>query len=195
MSKESIITPVFINLIHSFPGYEINVSILELDQLAERINNLTLDLALMAINDEDTYWADYEKIRLKAYKPKLAVSLYHKWVMKEKITAEDMKQCEFIQLSTPDYSNRFFENMPCKRRVVAANYDSAQMLLKQGKAFTIFAEDMDDMPANQIKVFDIDDIYTSNFWLTLICNKDNKREFVDEVIERIKDVFEDSATE
>ena len=191
LSRQKIISPAVLNIMNTFSGYEINVNILELDVIAKRLDNGSLDLALLALNIEDGFWDKYDMKVIKRIPIEIGVSLYHKWVVKDKIELDDLKDYDLLQLSTPDLSNPYFNALPCRKHLYVPNYESMLMVLHQGQSYTVLNSEIGDaVDKEQIKVFSLKDVFPGEFLFAVVYKKNNDKPFMKKLIKTLTGTFE-----
>ena len=185
--QRSIINNITRYIEEEFPNIMMEPMVYEMFDLRNMVTQGKLDLCITN-SEPGEGWNQCEKLVLGAYPPQVYVSIHHPWALKSRITVEDMQNEDFIMLKDERVDlGGFYENIPCHRQVWMPNLDSVLMRLEQGKGFAMglkysnsFSEKMVafSVPGNDVL------IEMSCFW-----NKENKNDYVQQIVELLSDIF------
>lgn len=77
-------------------------------------------MCITAIHDKESGWENCEIVSLKKSPAEIVISGYHKWMVKEEITLEDMSEYPMVKMNIPQAGEQdYFAKIPCKERIVA----------------------------------------------------------------------------
>ena len=194
LPQETLVTPIISLLLASFPNYQIGLELINLHEGRKLLQERKIDLLLTNTHEQDD-WSGYRRMSFGEYETKVIVSLRHPWALKEKITAEDMRQEMFLKMKmdtsiyTVPLKQSFYENIPCRCVQKVSNFDTLFTLLQQGKAFAVFPMAFIHMDVAKIKCFDYPD-RKFLFHTALIYNPQNGLSGLDKVVAELTDEFD-----
>lgn len=190
LSMKKVVTPIVTSILASFPNRDINIGMYDMRELREHWENGKVDLCITATHDKEMGWENGEIVLLKKTPAEIVVSGYHKWMVKEEITIEDMREYPVVKMNIPQTGEQdYFVKIPCKEQIVVENYESMCLALEQGNCFSIMSTDIDNYCEKNGKTFPLP-ACQFDFELALIYNKKNPHALLPEVCQLIKEEFE-----
>lgn len=194
LPREELVSPLVSFLLASYPEYQISLEMIELEEGRKKMLSGKLDLLLTNVHEQDNLF-HFGCLSFGEYDTKVVVSLTHPWVLKDAVTADDMKQETFLKMEMDDehylvpLSENFYHNIPCKNIRQVKNFDTMLILLRQGAGFGVFPLAFLNMNSAQIKSFDYPGI-PLRFHTALIYNQDNPLKDLSRIISDLSDEFD-----
>lgn len=193
LPRDELVSPLVSFLLASYPDYQISLEMVELEEGRKKLMAGKLDLLLTNVHEQDNLFG-YSCLSFSEHETKVVVSLTHPWVLKDSITAEDLKQETFLKMDMDDEhylvppEENFYLNIPCKNIRPVKNFETMLLLLRQGSGFAVFPMAFLDMDRAQVKCFD----YPGKallFHTALVYNKNNPLQGLGQIISDLKDEF------
>lgn len=194
LSRDDLVMPVVSFLLASYPMYQINLEMLELEDARKKLHNGKLDILITLANEQEEQ-NGYQYYSFAEHETKVVVSLRHPWVLKEEITVQDMRQETFLQMPIDadwyHLSEAFVPNpdVPCKTALTVSNLNTLLMLLHHGNGFSLLPMAFAGMEKSQIKCFNCPE-KTLTYHTVLLHRRDEKSKGVREVVSGLKDEFD-----
>lgn len=191
LSRSQCISPIINEIYLNSSSIDFNTQMYEMKELIDAMNSGEIDLGITMMHEGLFKNDNYEAIMLLKKEAKLMVSLYHKWVIQDEITLEDMKNMDRIRFDIGhiDEDNPYI-NYPCKKDVIVSNYASMLNELERGKGYVIVSPDITEVSLSyNTKEFSLPG-EPLNISLSLMYKKTEQREELLELIDRICDAFE-----
>lgn len=191
LSRAKCTSPLIAEIYSSNSNIDINTQMYEMRELLEAMDLGEVDLGI-SMHHEGLPWnKNYEMIPLMCSEAQVLVSLYHKWVIKESITLEDMATMDRIRFDIGHESpGNSYISYPCKNDIIVDNYATMLSELDRGKGYVIVSPDISEVSLsyNSKKLpLPGKPLYIN---LVLFYKKTEKRPEVLELIDRIRDTFE-----
>lgn len=194
LPREELVSPLVSFLLASYPDYQISLEMIELEEGRKKLMGGQLDLLLTNVHEQDNLFG-YDCLSFSEHETKVVVSLAHPWVMKDSITAEDMKKETFLKMemdnehySVPPEEN-FYLNIPCKNVRPVKNFETMLLLLRQGAGFGVFPMAFLEMDRAQVKWFDYPG-KTLLYHTALVYNKNNPLQGLKRIVSDLKEEFD-----
>lgn len=194
LSRDDLVMPVVSYLLASFPMYQINLEMLELEDARKKMHSGKLDILITLANEQEEQ-NGYQYYSFEEHETKVVVSLTHPWVLKKEITEQDMRKEIFLQMPIDadwyHLSEPFVPNpeIPCKSAQTVSNFNTLLMILHQGQGFSLLPMAFSGMGTSQIKSFSCPR-HTFIYHTVLLHRRDEKSEGVRQVISGLRDEFE-----
>ena len=159
LPRDELVSPLVSFLLASFPEYGFHLEMIELDEGKRRLSEGRLDLLLTNVHEEERI-TGYRGYSFGEHKAKVVVSLNHPWVVKDRVTEEDLRSEPFIkmQVDMKRYAvpaeKSFYLNIPCSRVIPAENFETLLVLLNQAAGFGVFPLVFLNMEQARVKGFD-----------------------------------------
>ena len=159
LPREELVLPFVSSLLAFYPDSQIALEMVELSAGLRKFLDGKLDFLLTNTHDQDDL-TGYARLSFGRHDAKVVVSLIHPWAMKERVTAEDLRQENFIKMRMDDdhylvpAEKNFYKNIPCRKVVEASNFETLMLLLRQGAGFAVIPLAFTNLRAAQIKAFD-----------------------------------------
>lgn len=190
LSLKKVVTPIVTSILAQFPNHDINIGMYDMGELREQIRDGKLDLCITATHDKEAGWENCEILSLKRSPAEIVVSGYHKWILQESVSVEELKEYPVVKMDIPTTAEQdYFRQIPCKEQIVVQNYESMCLALEQGNCFTIIATGWDQYCEQNGKTFPVP-CHPFDFELALIYNKNNTHPLLQEVCQLVKEEFE-----
>lgn len=189
LSRKKVVSPIVTGILSHFPDRDIRINMYDMGQMQQEINAGKMDLGIMNTHDREAGWEACQQIVLQEISCKVVVSESHKWAGKEAITEEDMREEVFTRMNPSQFTKEdYFGIIPCKKQIVAENYETMCMNVDQG-CFTIMPYEMDSLSEQGYKIFELPR-NPFMFRLVLMYNKNVADDFVQELCQFVRDKFE-----
>ena len=190
LSMKKVVTPIVTSILTSFPNRDISIGMYDMRELREHLESGKVDMCITATHDKELGWEGCEIISLKKSPAEIVVSGYHKWMVKETLTVEDLKDCAVVKMDIPQATEQdYFMKIPCKEQIVVRNSESMYLELEQGKCFTIIPAEWNNYSEKNGKSFPLP-CNQFDFELALIYKKNNTHTLLTEMCQLIKEEFE-----
>lgn len=194
LPQEEIVAPLVTYMLANYTDYQIALELIELEEGREKLLKGKLDLLLTNTHEEDE-WPNCECYSYGETTAQVLVSLNHPWAIQNAITIDDMKSQDFLKMDMgkTNYKvpvqNSFYENIPCKRVIKVANFNTLLTLLSQGNAFAVAPMVFSNADQAHIKHFEYPD-KTIQFRTALIYNTKNRIHPLDKIVAELVDEFD-----
>ncbi len=191
LSRSKCTSPLIAEIYSSNSSIDINTHMYEMRELIEAMELGEVDLGV-TITHEGLSWNDnYHMVPLIHSQAQVMVSLYHKWVVKDRVTLDDMAKMDRIRfnIGSEGTANPYI-NYPCKNDIIVDNYATMLSELERGKGYVIVSPEISEVGLSyNTKGFSLPGkpLYIN---LVLLYKKTEQREEVFELINRIRDTFE-----
>lgn len=190
LSLKKIVSPIVTGILSEYPDRDINISLGDMRELIEQMQNGRLDICITVSHENEPEWKNCCLSPLKKSPAQIVVSNYHPWVVKDSVTVEDMENSIFVKMDMPGFSEAdYFIHVPCKEQIVVSNYESMCLRLEQGDCFTLMSADLDSYCEKNGKALSLP-WSPFDFELVMIHHKNNTRSDITEICELICDEFE-----
>lgn len=191
LSRARCTSPLIAEIYSGDSSIDINTQMYEMRELMEAMDLGEVDLGITMMHEGLSWNENYEMIPLGRSQAQLLVSLYHDWVVKEKITLEDMKEMDRIRfdIGHTGTSNPYI-NYPCKNDIIVENYATMLSELERGKGYVIVSPELSEISLSyNAKGIPLpgEPLY---IYLVLLYKKTEQRAEVLELIDRIRDIVE-----
>ena len=173
--KKTVIYPVVQYLQAEDPKLQVEMFGGELDEVNDWLMSGTVDVVLTNTHQYEQ-WPGMKLVYFKRMPAKIIVSLYHPWVVKEKVTAEDMAKYPILlyertKVLEPD---SFYRNVCSNGRHFAPNFSSLLANLESGEHYAVFPKMFDSMQWDGYKYFDLPDEYRFEYATVAMYPKDSR---------------------
>ncbi|MCR5666242.1 MAG: LysR family transcriptional regulator [Eubacterium sp.] len=147
LNRTTVVSPVINELLAGSPERNINFRMCELNDLHKEVANGELDIGITVSTEPDLYESCNLGSRIISSHPlALVVSLYHDFVVKDFVTAEDLKNYDQVCLRFDEIrKNDFYNNIPCRSCIKSDNYSSLISQLSLGSCFSIQVPELEDL--------------------------------------------------
>lgn len=191
LSRSRCTSPLIAEIYSSNSSIDINTQMYEMRELMEAMEIGEVDLGITILHEGLSRNSNYEVIPLMCSQAQVLVSLYHKWVVKEDITLEDMEKMDRIRFDIGHVgADNPYVNYPCKNDVIVENYATMLSELERGKGYVIVSPEISEMSLSyNTKGLTLpgEPLY---IYLVLLYKKTEQRPEVHDLIERICETFE-----
>lgn len=191
LSRSKCISPIITQIYSKESSMEINTQMYEMRELTSALDSGEIDLGFTMMHQGLPLNENYEMVSLLQSQTYLMVSLYHEWVVKDRITFEDMKQIDRIRFNIGhDSADNPYITYPCKNDIIVENYATMLSELERGEGYILVSPELSENSITyKTKCFPLpgDPFYIS---LTMLYKKSEKRPEVLELIEAMREVFE-----
>ena len=190
LSRTRVVTPIVNSILANYPDRDVSIRMCDMSVLKKEVQNGQLDLCITTTHETEPGWDNCEMISLMSSPAQIVVSKYHPWYVKDRVSVEDMLECNYIKMKMPQiFEDNFFERVPSKNKLVVDNYETMCLMLEQGEYFTIMSAEMDSFCEKGGKSFPL--LWNPfNFELSLVYNRNNPHSFLPELCLFIQEVFE-----
>lgn len=191
LSRAKCTSPLIAEIYSSHSSIDINTQMYEMRELMEAMDLGEVDIGVTIMHDGLPWNENYEMVPLLRSQAQVVVSLYHKWVVKDSITLEDMKQMDRIRFNIGhEGPGNPYINYPCKHDIIVDNYATMLSELERGKGYVIVSPEISEMSLSyNTKGFELPK-HPLFINLVLMYKKTEQRKEVLELIDRIRDTFE-----
>ena len=191
LSRSKCTSPLMAEIYSSNSSIDINTQMYEMRELREAMNLGEVDLGITMMHERLSWNENYTIIPLVRSQAHILVSLYHKWVVKEEVTLEDMGKMDRIRfdIGHVEMDNPYI-NYPCKNDIIVENYATMLSELERGKGYVIVSPELSEASLSyNTKEIPLpgEPLY---IYMVLFYKKTEQRPEVLELIERICEVFE-----
>ena len=191
LSRAKCTSPLIAEIYSGNSSIDINTQMYEMRELLEAMEHGEVDLGITITHDGLPWNDNYEMVPLIRSRAQVLVSLYHKWVVKDAITFEDMGTMDRIRFDIgSDYPGNPYFKYPCKNDIMVDNYATMLSEMERGKGYVIVSPEISENSLSyNTKVFELpgEPLYMN---LVLVYKKTEQRKEVIQLIERIREVFE-----
>lgn len=190
LSREKVVFPIMGAILLDYADKDVSISILDLSELQEGIQNGRIDLGITVTHDTEGGWEDCRVYPLARYPAQIAVSELHDWYGKESITLEDMEAKDFVRIHHPQYCvSDYYDKVPCRRMIKAENYETMNLEVNSGRAFSIMSGEVDEMYDRGYRFFDIP-ANPFDYTLALIFKNGTKNALLEDVCRFVRGEYE-----
>ena len=188
LPKNEVITPILQIVSETFPKFNIDVVADELEEVRNLLEDDKIDLCITNIHEYE-HWKDCSYCKLATFPAKIVMSLYHPWVMKDKITEEDIQNAEVIlyKKSRPLETHSFYKNLKCKKKHYANNFDSLLATLEVGKDIAVIPKAFDYMYRAKFKYYDLPEKLKFEYHTAVIYKKENYNINIENLLNNLKE--------
>ena len=191
LSRAKCTSPLIAEIYSGNSNIDINTQMYEMRELLEAMDHGEVDMGITIVHDGLQQNDNYEMVPLIRSKAQILVSLYHKWVVKDRISLEDMREIDRIRFDIGnDSSENPYINYPCKKDIIVDNYATMLSEMERGKGYVIVSPEISENNLSyNTKGFELpgEPLYMN---LVLVYKKDEQRKEVIDLIDRIREVFE-----
>lgn len=175
ISKKEVITPVTNYLRACEKDLQVELMGGELDEVIEWLYQGKCDLVITNIQELEK-WKDMEMIPFVKTPAKIAVSLYHPWAAKERITIQDMEKMPVIYLKskTELEKDNFYRNLKAKERLYTSNFSSLLANLGMGDFYAVIPKLFESMDQMGLRYIDLPEECEFFYQMAAIYHKDSK---------------------
>lgn len=176
ISKKEVVTPVTNYLRACEKDLQVELMGGELGEVIEWLYQGKCDLVITNIQEFEE-WKGAEVIPFLKTPAKIAVSLYHPWVAKERITMQDMEKMPVLLLEckTELEKNSFYRNLKAKERLYTSNFSSLLANLGMGDSYSVIPKLFESMDQVGLQYIDLPVECEFFFQMAAIYRKDSKR--------------------
>lgn len=174
ISKQEVVAPVTNYLKACEKGLQAELLGGEIDEVIQWLQQGKCDLIITNIHDYEV-WEDVEIIPFATSPAKITVSLYHPWMVKEKITLQDLEEMPILLLERKKKleENSFYRNVKAKERLYAPNFSSFLATLEMGGCYAVFPELFESKDRMGLRYLDLPEECLFQFHMSAIYRKDN----------------------
>lgn len=191
LSRAKCTSPLIAEIYSSNSNIDINTQMYEMRELIEAMELGEVDLGISMTHEGLPWNENYEMVPLMRSQARVLVSLYHKWVVKDTITLEDMQQMDRIRFDIGhEGTGNPYINYPCKKDIIVDNYATMLSEIDRGKGYVIVSPEISEVSlAYNTKELPLpgEPLY---IYLVLLYKKTEQRKEVLELIGRIQEIFE-----
>jgi len=161
----------------------------EIDDMIDLLYGRGCDIVLTNVHDFES-WPGTEMVPFLTTPAQIAVSLYHPWAAREKITKQDLQQGNFLLLERKKEleENSFYRNLKPKTRLYSPNFSSMVATLAMGDCFAVIPKLFESMNSAGLRYLDLPEECRFNYRLVAIFRSDHPRR---ELFETLKTFAED----
>lgn len=189
-AHEDVVSPMLSLLMTQYPQYLIQLQMVDVMEGRKLFFDGELDLLLTYSHEEES-WGESRVFAFSSGEPKVMVSMRHPWVMKDRLTLEDLAAERFLKMKTNNIHYRiqvedsFYANIPNKETVEVSNSDTLYVMLQQGNGFSVFPENQASKK-EKLKTFDYPG-KAIQYYQILVYHPNPEME---EIVTRIREEFE-----
>lgn len=156
ISKKEVVHPLVQYLQASDPNLKVELVGGEIDEVNDWLRDGRADLLITNIHEYEQ-WPGMEIIPFMRVPAQIIVSLYHPWVVKEKITREDMAQYPVLLLARKKEleADSFYRHVKSNGRHYAQNFSSLLANLENDTHYAVFPKMFESMRWDGYKYFDL----------------------------------------
>lgn len=162
--KKKIVYPVIQYLQVMNKELEIELFGGELDEVNDWLRNGTVDMVLTNIHQFEK-WPGMRLVTFAKIPAQVIVSLYHPWMVKEKITAEDMAKYPILlyERTKELEADSFYRNVKSNGRHYAPNFSSLLANLEGTLHYAVFPKMFESMQWDRYQYFDLPEEYQFDY--------------------------------
>ena len=169
LSREKVVFPIMGTLLLNYSDKDVSISILDLSELQEAVQTGKIDLCVTVTHDTENGWEGCSVYPLARFPARIAVSEKHDWHGKERVSVADMEARDFVRI----YHERFcksdyYDHIPCRRVIEAENYETMNLEVNSGRAFSVMSSEIDEMYGRGYRFLDLP-INPFDYTLAVIC--------------------------
>lgn len=175
MSKRHIVLPIMNELMVLLPDTQMELGAVEMDQAFEEVRSGKADLAITYAHEyEDA--GDLGQIPIMKVPAAIVISYYHPWMVKEKITKEDMAAMPVLYLKRdkgPD-TRGFYNDLKASAYHFTSTYNSMLAKLEAGKEYGVFPAMFENLEGDGFRAIELPETYAFDYTISVFYRKDNK---------------------
>lgn len=176
ISKKEAIIPIMNYLRAQEPDLQVQLMGGEIDEVIEWLYQGKCDLVITNIHDFEV-WPDAEIIPFVVTPAQITVSLYHPWMVKDKVTVEDMENMPILLLERKKKLERdsFYRNIKAKERMYASNFDSLLANLSACNCYAVIPKLFESMNQMGLRYLDLPQECRFNYRMAAIFKKGHRK--------------------
>lgn len=176
LSREKVIFPIMSSLLRNYSDKDVSISMLDMGNLQESMRNGKVDLAITVTHDAEIGWDECSIYPLAHFPAQIAVSEKHKWYKKDSVTLADMEANDFVRIHHDHYcKSDYYDRVPCRRMINAENYETMNLEVNSGRAFSIMSKEIDEMYDHGYRFLDLP-VDPFEYTLAIICRRDTLKD-------------------
>lgn len=186
ISKKEVVHPLVQYLAASDPNLRVELIGGEIDEVNDWLREGRADLLITNVHEYER-WPGMERITLMTAPAQIIVSLYHPWVLKEKITASDMEQYPILLMERKKEleEDSFYRHVKSAGRHYAPNFSSLLANLENDRHYAVFPKMFESMRWDGYQYFDLPENYRFSFSMVAIYRPDSRFKELFEIIRNI----------
>ena len=190
LSREKVVFPIMGSILLNYTDKDVSISLLDLSELQEGLQSGRIDLGITVTHDTEGGWEDCVVCPLARYPARIAVSELHDWYGKECVTLADMEARDFVRIYHEQYCvSDYYDRVPCRRVIEAENYETMNLEVNSGRAFSIMSGEVDEMYDRGYRFFDLP-VNPFDYTLALIFKNGIKNALLEDVCRVVREEYE-----
>lgn len=188
LPKNEVIMPILQIISETCPKLNYEILAEGLEEVRDLLIKDEIDLCFSNVHEFED-WSEYKVVKLATMPAKIVISLYHPWVMKDRITEEDMQNEGILlyKMNHPLEENSFYNKITCKYKHYVNNFDTMLATLEIGKEFAVFPKVFDYMYKAKFKYFDLPEHLKFEYYTVAICKKTNTNNDIENILSNLKE--------
>lgn len=189
ISKKEVVTPITNYLLACEKGLKVELLGGEIDEVIEWLYQGKCDLLITNIHEFEV-WENVEIIPFVKTPARIAVSFYHPWMVKEKITRKDLEEMPILLLERKKELEKdsFYRNLKAKERLYAPNFNSLLANLGVGNCYAVIPQLFESMNQMGLQYLNLPEECEFFYQMVAIYRKDSR---MAELFENLKGLAEE----
>lgn len=186
ISKKEVVHPLVQYLQASNKHLKVELIGGEIDEVNDWLFDGRVDLLITNVHEYER-WPGIEIIPFLTMPAQIIVSLYHPWVVLDKITARDMEEYPILLLERKKEleEDSFYRHVKSAGRHYAPNFSSLLANLENGDHYAVFPKMFESMRWDGYKYFDLPEEYRFSFSMVTMYRPDSRFRDLFEIIKNI----------
>lgn len=181
LSREKVVFPIMGSLLLNYSDKDVSISMLDISDLQESLQNGKLDLGITVTHDTEDGWEGCSNYPLARFPAQIAVSEKHDWYEKDHVTLADMEAKDFVRIYHDHYcKSDYYDHIPCRRVIESENYETMNLEVNSGRAFSVMSNEIDEMYDHGYRFFDLP-VNPFDYTLAIICKESTQHPLLKEV--------------
>ena len=186
ISKKEVVHPLVQYLQAAAPGLKVELIGGEIDEVNDWLRDGRADLLLTNVHEYEQ-WPGMTVIPFMTVPAQAIVSLYHPWVVLDKISCEDMARYPILLLERKKEleADSFYRRVKSRGRHYAPNFSSLLANLENDEHYAVFPRMFESMRWEGYKYFDLPDEYAFNFSMVAMYRTDSRFKQLFKILENV----------
>ena len=166
-----VVFPIMGALLRNYSNQDVSIRLLDMSELQESLQTGKIDLGITVIHDTEAGWNDCSIYPLARFPAQIAVSSKHAWYGKTSISLADMEAMDFVRIYHDHYcKSDYYDRIPCRRVIEAENYETMNLEVNSGRAFSVMSKEVDEMYDHGYHFIDLP-VDPFDYTLAIICKE------------------------
>lgn len=186
ISKKEVVHPLVQYLQAAAPGLKVELIGGEIDEVNDWLRDGRADLLLTNVHEYEQ-WPGMTVIPFMTVPAQAIVSLYHPWVVLDKISCEDMARYPILLLERKKEleADSFYRRVKSRGRHYAPNFSSLLANLENDEHYAVFPRMFESMRWEGYKYFDLPKEYAFSFSMVAMYRSDSRFKPLFKVLENL----------